>query len=125
MLPIPQPWPLSSGVEHISVANMGDGCHDSKNDFALSFLVTRGGIPRGLKDLPGQDGTPPPTPCVFAPHNASLIPNKVLDALSAACSASSFPKPGGEGVSAAVHDACSTCQAAAIADKAGRGLGAK
>jgi hypothetical protein len=93
--PTPKPWPFPSGVNAISVTNMGDGCPEGKNDFALSFLVTRGGIPKGLKDLPGQDPGPPPTLCVFAPHDASLIPNKVLDALSAACSASSFPKPGG------------------------------
>ena len=93
--PIPQPWPFPPGVTSLSVANMSDGCRGSKNDFALSFLVTRGGIPKGLKDLPGQDSTPPPTPCVFAPHNLAAMPSKVLDALSAACSASSFPKPPG------------------------------
>ncbi len=93
--PTPQPWPFPPGVSAISVTNMGDGCKGSKDDFALSFLVTRGGIPKGLKDLPGQGTAPPPTPCVYASHNAGLIPTKVLDALSAACSASSFPKPGG------------------------------
>jgi hypothetical protein len=93
--PIPQPWPFPSGVDKIAVTNTGDGCREGKNDFALNFLVTRGGIPKGLKDLPGQQPGPPPTPCVFASHAPGAVPSIVLDALSAGCSASSFPKPGG------------------------------
>lgn len=91
--PTPEPWPLPA--EDISVVNIGDGCGAAKYDFALSFLVTRGGIPRGLKDLPGESQLPKATVDKFPPHSPNAIPLKVLDALSAACSASSFPKPGG------------------------------
>jgi hypothetical protein len=92
--PMPQPWPMPS--DDISVVNMGTGCRGSRNDFALSFLVTRGGIPRGLKDLPGQNGGPPPLlpKGSFAAHDVTKTPKIVLDSLSAACSASSFPRPG-------------------------------
>lgn len=96
----PQPpdvieWNDMPSVLHIS--NSGKGCSDPKNcyDFALSFLVTRGGIPCGMKDLPGANGGPPK-----AWKNAKYkkpkvaAPDHIMDSLSAACSASSFPKPG-------------------------------
>jgi hypothetical protein len=92
--PTPVPWPFPNGVDQISVVNMGDGCRGSRYDFALSFLVTRGGIPRGLKDLPGQNEHPPrQDEGAYAPHDPKAIPQRVLDSLSAACSASTFPRP--------------------------------
>ena len=88
----PAQWKLPEGVDEISIVNMGKGCNESKLDFALSFLVTRGGIPRDLKDLPGQNGpTPPPCAANLAPHSAKAVPRIVLDALSQSCSASWFP----------------------------------
>lgn len=96
----PQPpdvieWNDMPRVLHIS--NSGKGCSDPNNcyDFALSFLVTRGGMPCGLKDLPGARGGAP-----RAWKNAKYkkprvaAPQRIMDSLSAACSASSFPKPG-------------------------------
>jgi hypothetical protein len=86
----PEQWTLPSN--EISIVNMGKGCHDSKLDFALNFLVTRGGIPKDLKDLPGQNGpTPPPTNVQLAPYPPTAVPSRVLDVLSQACSASWFP----------------------------------
>jgi hypothetical protein len=90
--PTPKPWPLP--MNDIAVANAGEGCANSKYDFALNFLVTRGGIPGGLKDLPGENPTFSANAGAYAPFERKVLPSKVLDALSAACSPSSFPKPG-------------------------------
>ncbi len=92
--PTPKPWPLPAN--DITVANSGEGCAESRYDFALNFLVTRGGIPSGLKDLPGENPTGQTKAArAFAPFDRKAMPSRVLDSLSAACSPSSFPKPGG------------------------------
>jgi hypothetical protein len=89
--PLPQAWPMP--VNNVSFVNMGDGCRSSDYDFALNFLVTRGGMPVGLKDLPGQPIVPPPVKSKkkFKRFNSKVMPLQAMDALSAACSASWFP----------------------------------
>jgi hypothetical protein len=90
MPPLPKPWVFPAGVDEVSFVNMGDSCNESDYDFALNFLVTRGGIPRGLQDLPGAPVVPPPVK-IAPPPNLRAVPLAAMDALSQACSASWFP----------------------------------